>query len=522
MSGKGELIHEQLTTLWSVVTYHAEQDPGRVATMFEGRETTYCGLRDWASALASELVREGLGAGDRIGYLGKNSDAYFALLLAVARIGAVLVPLNWKLAADELAYIVRDSTMRHLFADEAFRDVALSLTDESGLTHSQLSEYPPRDGEGSSLQNLPAPPRPDDAVFQVYTSGTTGRPKGAMLTHANLLALRAPGYRAGLEWFPTACSTLGSVLPVAHIAGTAYACFGFYAGSRVVIAREFDPGETLALIEKEAINHILFAPAVMRMVMEHENARSTDFDSLKFITYGAAPIPEALLQDALAMFGCGFVQMYGMSEAAGGVVALSPQDHISGVPGRLRSAGRAMPGVEVGIVGDDWTLLPPQKTGEIVVRSGSVMTGYWKRPDANAEVLGPDGWFRTGDIGTMDEDGYLYVLDRAKDMIISGGENIYPAEVENAIFGHPDVADVAVIGIPSDEWGEEVTAIVVAASGVEVTREAISDWLDGKIARFKFPKHVHLVEEIPRNAGGKILRRTLREPYWQNRGRRIN
>jgi long-chain acyl-CoA synthetase len=366
------------------------------------------------------------------------------------------------------------------------------------------------------------PPRPDDVVFQVYTSGTTGQPKGAMLTHANMLALRAPGYRAGLEWFPTPYSTLGAVLPVAHIAGTAYACFGFYAGARVVIAREFDPGETLELIESEEINHILFAPAVMRMVMEHARARSTDFASLKFITYGAAPIPESLLRDALAMFGCGFVQMYGMSEAAGGVVALTPEDHVSGVQDRLRSAGRAMPGVEVGIVGQGWTLLPPGETGEIVIRSGSVMTGYWNRPEANAEVLGPDGWFRTGDIGTMDDAGYVYVLDRAKDMIISGGENVYPAEVENAIFGHPDVVDVAVIGIPSDEWGEEVTAIIVPAPGAEVTREAISHWLEGKIARFKFPKHVHLIKEIPRNAGEKILRRTLREPYWQHRRRRIN
>ncbi|TNF04371.1 MAG: long-chain-fatty-acid--CoA ligase [Sphingomonadales bacterium] len=516
------LAYERLTTLWSVLTFHAEQGPDRIATKFEGRETSYRGLHNWALALASDLVRQGLGPGDRIGYLGKNSDAYFALLFAVARIGAVLVPLNWRLADEELAFIVRDSTMRHLFTDVAFLDNARSLADDMGLTLARLGERAPQGGLSLPLQDLPPEPAPDDIAFQVYTSGTTGHPKGAMLTHANMLALRAPGYRAGLEWFPTAGSTLGGVLPVAHIAGTAYACFGFYAGARVVISREFDPGETLELIEGEGINHILFAPAVMRMVMEHPLAQATDFASLQFITYGAAPIPEALLRDALAMFGCGFVQMYGMSEAAGGVVALTPEDHVSNEGDRLRSAGRAMPGVEVGIVDEDWTLLPPGETGEIVIRSGSVMTGYWNRPEASAEVLGPDGWFRTGDIGSIDGDGYVYVLDRAKDMIISGGENVYPAEVENAIFGHPDIVDVAVIGIPSDEWGEEVAAIIVPAPGADVTREAINHWLAGKIARFKFPKQVHLVKEIPRNAGGKILRRVLREPYWQDRRRRIN
>lgn len=521
MDGQG-VARESAATLWSVLGMHATQEPGRIATKFEGRETSYQQLRDWASLLAADLVRAGLGPDDRIGYLGKNSDAYFALLFAVSRIGAVLVPLNWRLATEELAFIVDDSTMKHLFADAAFIDDAQSLADAGQVATTLLGDEPPADGQALPDRDLPELPRSDDVVFQVYTSGTTGRPKGAMLTHANILALRAPGYDAGLQWFPAANSTLGAVLPVAHIAGTAYACFGFFAGARVVISREFDPQETLELIEAEGVNHILFAPAVMRLVMEHGRARSTDFSSLKFITYGAAPIPEVLLRDALALFGCGFVQMYGMSEAAGGVVALSPEDHISGVNDRLRSAGRAMPGVEVGIVGEGWSLMSPGETGEIVVRSGAVMKGYWNRPEANAEVLGPNGWFRTGDIGRMDADGYVYVLDRAKDMIISGGENVYPAEVENAIFGHVDVVDVAVVGIPSDEWGEEVAAIIVPVPGAEVTRTTITAWLEGKIARFKFPKHVHLATEIPRNAGGKILRRTLREPYWQDRQRKIN
>ena len=214
--------------------------------------------------------------------------------------------------------------------------------------------------------------------------------------------------------------------------------------------------------------------------------------------------------------------MYGMTEAAGGVVALQPHDHISGSAGRLRSAGTAMPGVEIAIVDDGWTLQQPGTVGEIVVRSAAVMVGYWRRTDADADVFGANGWMRTGDIGRIDAEGYLFVLDRAKDMIISGGENIYPAEIENAIFGHPDVADVAAVGAPSKRWGEEVVALVVPRPGTAPDLTSILAWLDGKLARFKLPKRLVLVDTLPRNAGNKLLRRVLREPFWQGHERRVN
>lgn len=519
------LDHARLTTLWDILRCHGEGRPDCIATVFEGRATSYAQLRDRALGLASSLAEE-VKPGDRIGYLGKNSDDYFVLLFALARIGAVLVPLNWRLAEDELAFIVEDSAMRALYCDEEFEDTARSLAGRARIDAERLDRAvavpaEPRADASPDLAGLPMP-RPGDVVFQVYTSGTTGRPKGAMLTHQNLLALRAPGYRAGLGWFPRPDSTVAVVLPVAHIAGTAYAVFGFYAGAKAVLLREFDPGEVLALIARERVSNILLAPAAMQLVMEHPEAGRSDLSSLEVITYGAAPIPEALLRDALELFRCDFVQMYGMSEAAGGVVALQPDDHLSGVPGRLRAAGTAMPGVEIGIVDDDWKFLPSDATGEIVVRSAAVMPGYWRRPEATAETINPDGWMRTGDIGRIDQDGYLFVLDRAKDMIISGGENIYPAEVENAIFGHPDVADVAVVGAPSERWGEEVVAIIVPRPGTQPTHSDILRWLDGKLARFKLPKQLVLAEELPRNAGNKILRRVLRERFWEGRERRVN
>ncbi|MCW1384899.1 AMP-binding protein [Novosphingobium sp. KCTC 2891] len=519
MSAALTLDHDRLTTLWEVVDYHASVRGDADAIQFEGHTITYAGLREAALRLAAGLAATGVGRGSRVAYLGKNGDRYFVLLFALARIGAVMVPLNWRLAAEEWGYIVRDAGVMRLFCDSEFGSPAATLAAACGLPG---AETIPADPQGAhAITHVPLP-GPSDTVFQVYTSGTTGHPKGALLTNANLLALRAPGYRAGLEWFPQPETTMLVVLPVAHIAGTAYALFGFYAGARIALAREFDPVEVLSLIERERADYILLAPAAMQLLMDCPAAARTDFGSLRYITYGAAPIPEVQLQQALKVFGCGFVQMYGMSEASGGVVALDPGDHVCGIPGRLRSAGRAMPGVEVGVMDDGGALLPPDTTGEIVVRSAAVMSGYWNLPQATAETLTADGWLRTGDIGRIDEEGYVYVLDRAKDMIISGGENVYPAEVENAVFSHPDVADVAVIGVPSARWGEEVAAIVVPRPGADPRLEDIQEWVGGRLARFKVPRHLYLAESLPRNAGNKILRRMLREPFWQGHDRRVN
>lgn len=521
MSLPTTIDHDRLTTLWSIVDHYAEIDPDQIAIQFEGHKSSYSDLREQAEHLARRLLTFGHGTGDRIAYLGKNSDLYFALLFAAARIGAVLVPLNWRLAEGEWTFIVDDAGAATLFSDAEFDDSAQKIAGSLGIAWHRLSA-----DLATPASNAPSLPPyvtdPDRIIFQVYTSGTTGRPKGALLSHRNLLALRAPGYRAGLHWFPERGCTVGQVLPVAHIAGTAYAIFGFYAGATIVLTRDFDAGSIPPMISREGISHILFAPAAMQMVLEHPAASDADFSSLRYVTYGAAPIPEALLKQALEKLGCGFVQMYGMTEAAGGVVALEPEDHVSGVAGRLRSAGRAMPGVEIAIVDDGWGHQPPDTTGEIVVRSDAVMKGYWHRPDADAEVFGPDGWMRTGDIGRIDPDGYLHVLDRAKDMIVSGGENVYPAEVENAIFGHPDVEDVAVVGAPSERWGEEVVALVLPRPHRSPDLASILEWLDGKLARYKQPKRLVLVDELPRNAGNKLLRRVLREPFWQGHDRRVN
>jgi len=504
-------------TIWDVVAFHAQHTPERCALTFERRSMSYMELLSASVTLACVLIARGVKPADRVGYLGQNSDLYFVLLFAVARLRAVLVPLNWRLADEEWEFIARDSEMRVLFCDETFLQPANALSARLALPPPSLIPY-----EDTVAEDLGPAPDARDVVVQVYTSGTTGTPKGAMLSHRNLLALRAPGYRAGLKWFPRAEDASLVSLPVAHIAGAAYGLFGLYAGGRVVIAREFDAGEVLRLVEEESVNHLLMTPATMRLLIEHPDAATTNFSALKYILYGASPIPEALLRRAIEVFECQFAQMYGMTEAGGGVVALSPEDHISGNGEKLRSAGRAMPGAEIKVLGSGDAPGNAGVDGEIVVRSAAVMVGYWRRPEATAEAITSDGWLRTGDVGRMDEDGYLFILDRAKDTIISGGENIYPAEVENAIFGHPDVADVAVIGVPSERWGEEVMAIVVPRPGSSVDLPSIVAWTRQRIAAFKVPKRMALAAELPRNAGGKVLKRVLREPYWEGMERRVN
>jgi long-chain acyl-CoA synthetase len=509
---------QQIETLGDVIRCHARGTPNAVALQFEGRTQTYAELLQSSLALAGELSRRGLRRGERIAYLGKNTDRYFELLYAAAHLGAVLVPINWRLAREEWAFILRHCGARLLFTDDFFLEAARALATDSGIEAAETIPQLP----ATAHRDEPLSRDGNDVVFQIYTSGTTGRPKGAMLTHRNLLSLRSPGYAAGLKWFPCSGDATLVVLPVSHIAGTAYALFGLYGGGRVVIAREFEPRQTLSLLETEAISHVLLAPAVLKQVLEHPALTGTDFSHLRYITYGASPIPEVLLQRSMATFGCDFIQMYGMTEAAGGVVVLTPEDHRSGITERLRSAGRAMPGVEVVILDDAGRVLEAGHIGEVAIRSAAVMVGYWHQPEATAEVLLEDGWLRTGDIGHMDADGYVFLLDRAKDVIISGGENIYPAEVENAIFGHPDVADVAVIGVPSDRWGEEVMALVVPRPGTAPDLDSIARWARARVAGFKVPKRMELVAELPRNAGNKILRRLLREPYWQGLRRRIN
>jgi acyl-CoA synthetase (AMP-forming)/AMP-acid ligase II len=501
-----------------------------IALEFEGRQTSFAELDIKANRVANGLKALGVRPRERIAYLGKNSDIYFELLLGAMKANVVMAPVNWRLAEPEIAFIVGDCKAPALFVGPEFVEQVDNIRSQLPGVRSFIATEGPapgwqdyvswRDAQSGDDPNVAISSK--DVAIQLYTSGTTGKPKGAMLSHANFFNLVETGRDQKPDWNKWSEDDVSLVaMPVFHIGGSGWGVMGLYHGAKGVIVREFDPNKVLDFFEQSGITKLFMVPAAMQFVMRQPRAREVDFSRLKYMLYGASPIPAALLKECIEVFGCGFVQMYGMTETTGTIAALPPEDHIEGLD-RMRSAGKAMPGVELAILDANGNRLPTGEVGEIATRSGSNMVGYWNLPEATAKTLDSEGWLRTGDAGYLDKDGYLYIHDRIKDMIISGGENIYPAEVESAICDHPDVAEVAVVGVPDDKWGEAVKAIVVMKPGKKATSSDIIGFTRERIAGFKTPKSVDFIEALPRNASGKILRRHLRDPYWVGKDRQVN
>src|SRR5882757_10462827 len=519
-----------LTTLAEMVRDRAKTRGDAIAFEFEGCTTTFAEFNIKTNRVGNGLKALGVKPHERIAYLGKNSDLYFELLLGAIKANVVMAPVNWRLAAPEIAFIVEDCKAAVLFVGPEFVEQVRGIQAQlpsvrtfialEGGAADWLDFAAWRDAQSGDDPKVPIDDR--DIAIQLYTSGTTGKPKGAMLSHANFLSLVRAGGAERPDWNKWSNDDVSLVaMPVFHIGGSGWGVLGLYHGAKGVIAREFDPTKVLDFFEKSGITKLFMVPAAMQFVVRLPRAREVDFSKLKYMLYGASPIPAALLKECIEVFKCGFVQMYGMTETTGTIVALPPEDHVEGLD-RMRSAGKALPGVELAILDADGNRLPLGEVGEIATRSGSNMAGYWNLPEATAKTLGTDGWLRTGDAGYMDKDGYLYIHDRIKDMIISGGENIYPAEVESAICDHPDVAEAAVIGVPDQKWGEAVKAIVVMKPGKQATATDIINFTRERIAGFKTPKSVDFIEALPRNPSGKILRRNLRDPYWAGKDRHVN
>ena len=521
---------DSATTLTEVVNAQAGLRGDDIVFEFEGRTTSFAQLDVHTNQIANGLIALGVKPNERVAYIGKNSDIFFELLLGAMKANAVMAPVNWRLAGPEVAYIVEDCKAAVLFVGPEFiaqvrgiqsqiPSVRHIMTIEGGAL--EWTDVPAwRDKQ--SKDNPTVTITPNNVAIQLYTSGTTGRPKGAMLSHANFLSLVRAGQDNKPDWNKWSQDDVSLVaMPVFHIGGSGWGTLGVYHGAKGVIAREFDPTKVLDFFEQSKITKLFMVPAAMQFVVRQPRAKSVDFSRLRYMLYGASPIPAALLKECIEVFKCGFVQMYGMTETTGTIVALAPEDHIEGSE-RMRSAGKALPGVEIAILDPDGKPLPPRQVGEIATRSGSNMVGYWNLPEATAQTIGKDGWLRTGDAGYMDEDGFIYIHDRIKDMIISGAENIYPAEVESAICDHPDVAEAAVVGIPDDKWGEAVKAIVVMKPGKTATATDIINFTRAKIAGYKTPKTVDFIPALPRNPSGKILRRELRAPFWAGKNRRVN
>lgn len=510
-------------TFDEILRFWAQHRPDQIAFEQDGRITTFGELDHVTKQVVSLFKAHGVEPGDRVAWLGKNSDLFFIMLMAGARYGAVAAPVGWRLAKPEIAYILGDTEAKLVVAGEGFAEIAREIAAELPATPAVLDEHEARAAIASQNEAEFEPAGKQAPALQLYTSGTTGHPKGVVLANGNLLGLRNAGLEAKLPWHQyDENDCILACMPCAHIGGTGLVLISVYSGIRALILSEFIPDDVIDGIVNGA-THMFMVPAAVQMVIQHPRAKDTDFSNLKYLLYGAAPMPLELLKQAVrTMPNSGFIQAYGMTETTGTVTLLPPDDHSLEGNKRMRSAGKACPGVEVRVVGPDGKELPLGEIGEVAIKSPSNMQGYWKLPEATEKTLDKDGWVYTGDAAYMDEDGYIYIQDRIKDMIISGGENVYPAEVESAIYGHPAIAEVAVIGIPSEKWGEEVKACVVLKPDCECTEQDVIGYAREKVAAFKAPKSVDFIPELPRNPTGKILRRTLREPYWAGQERQVS
>jgi long-chain acyl-CoA synthetase len=512
-----------IDTIAKLARIHGAERADKPALTAGDRTLTFGELDARSNQVAQALQAEGIGPEDRVAYLDKNTIEYFELLLGGAKLNAVNVAVNWRLAPPEVAYIVNDAQAKVFVVGEDFVPVLEAI--QSELTTVKKVIVVGRDYEDWVSSQPATDPgvasAPDDVAFQLYTSGTTGLPKGVMLTNSNLFSLLG---EVVADWYFDESSVNLVAMPLFHIGGSGYATVGMFAGCHTVLMKEVDPNGMLAMIPAMGITNMFAVPAVLQFMVAQPAAATTDFSALRCIVYGASPISVEVLSKSIDTFKCAFIQAYGLTETTGAIVALMPEDHDphGKFAHRLRSAGKPISGVELRIVSPETGTDAAQgEVGEIWSKTGQNMKGYWNKPEETAKTITDDGWLKTGDAGYLDEDGYLYIHDRVKDMIVSGGENIYPAEVENCLMSHPDIADVAVIGVPSDKWGETVKALVVKKEGTDPTSESIIAFAKERIASYKCPTSVDWIDALPRNPSGKILKRELRTPYWEGRERNV-
>jgi acyl-CoA synthetase (AMP-forming)/AMP-acid ligase II len=511
------------TDYTAILSRWESEMPDSPAMTFEGTTRTWAELAQRVRRAAAALRAAGIGPGDRIAVLDLNHPSCIELTLACAQIGAANAVVNFRLAPPEIVYVINDSGARLLFVGPEFAGAADQLRDRIPTVERVLHVGGEADEYEAWLGAQEPDPQvhpagPQDCFVQLYTSGTTGFPKGAMLTHRGMLA-HATNIRADFAVGPDA--RVQVAMPLFHVGGTSYALLAIAAGAHVHVLRMPDPVAVVDMLERERITHTFLVPALLAAIAAVPGVGDRDFSALVALSYGASPMPLPVMRACLALFPGVMHQVYGMTEACGVVSSLGPADHEDpAVAHRLVSAGTPTHGVEIEIR-DPATgaAVPTGEDGEIWVRTDQLMAGYWGKPEASAAAITDDGWLRSGDGGHVDADGYVYVTDRIKDMIISGGENIYPAEIERVLAEHPTVADVAVIGVPDPRWGEVPKAIVVAAPGQRVDPAELIAWSREHLAGFKAPKSVDVVDELPRNPTGKILKKDLRKPYWEGRDR---
>jgi long-chain acyl-CoA synthetase len=510
-----------------ILRIQADKRGDEAAIFCEGRTTSYATLFAHARKVATYLASALSGIDRKVGFIGRECEAYYEVMFGCALAGVVFVPINWRLTAREVSHILSDAGIAVLFCDSTTHDVVeeslhanehraevVCLTE--GLTPLAYGELL---RDSSSAQALPSPD-PDRTFCLMYTSGTTGLPKGVCLPHNAFFRIRESLIThklTWLDWYPGDRCLVG--IPGFHIGGVWWALQSFSAGAAIVSLPQFDPRRCLEAMLEHRVSNACMVPAMINLLLDAvEDDGVQHLPHLRKVVYGGAPISAALLQRGIDVLGCDFAQIYGLSETGNTAVCLDPESHRD--PALLQAAGRPYPCVSLKIVDVDGDELPSGEVGEVCIRTPARMSGYWGLPDATTLTL-RDGWIHTGDAGYVNEQGYLFIRDRIKDVIITGGEKIFPAEVENAVASFPTVRECAVIGVPDDDWGERAICLLVPKPGASVDVAALYRHLEPRLASYKRPAQVMTVESLPRNPSGKLLRRELREAFWADRGRRV-
>lgn len=501
-------------------TIHALRNPERPAFVdaSTGAVTTFRSLEDRTNSLADALRRRGVQRGDRVALMTLNSPQMMEIYFAVAKLGAVTVPVNFRLSPREVRYVLADSGASLLFQSTPFADTVTAACEEGTRVRDRITVPTAAEratGAPSEYEELVAagdPARvvrdihPDDVCVLMYTSGTTGFPKGAMLTHGNFQwnAFNTIGIGSGIGREDITVTAA----PLFHIGALGVHTLPLaYVGGCSVIMEAFTPETWLDAAESHRITKAFLVPAMWAAIAQSESLATRDLSSLRFAVSGGAPCPIVVIR-ALTTMGIAFTEGFGMTETSPNAACLQQED----VLGHSGSIGRPVSHMDFRIVDHEDHDVAPGEVGELVVRGPNVFVGYWDNPEATAEAL-RGGWFHTGDLARVDDQGYYTLVDRTKDMVISGGENVYPIEVEQVIYEHPDVNEVAVIGVPDQEWGEAVVAVVVRRPGTTLTDADLAAWTRDRIAHFKAPRQFHFVDELPRNATGKVLKRELRVTF---------
>ncbi|TMD91917.1 MAG: long-chain-fatty-acid--CoA ligase [Chloroflexi bacterium] len=503
-----------LRRVYDLVERRAAATPDREALSAGDIRRTWAELDERVRRLAGALRAAGVGPGDRIATLDKNHPACLELTLAASLVGAANAVVNVRLSPSEITYVVNDAQARLLVAGAEFAAIVDGIRGDLATVRQVVVLGGADDGyeawlSASEPVRDPYAAEPGDCFLQLYTSGTTGFPKGAMLTHRSMIAHTE---RVGPAYAMDESTVNVVVMPLFHVGGTSWALGSMHAGGRTIVVRELAPDDLLSLVEERAATHLFLVPAAIRMLIANPDRAARALASLRVLGYGGEPMPVPLVRRVLEVLHTDLYSVYGMTEMSGVFCVLPPQDHRD--PARehlLASAGRPLPGNEVRVV-DPETMrdVPAGRVGEFWVRSEQQMGGYWQRPEATAETLVADGWLRTGDAGRIDAEGYVFLEDRVKDMIISGGENVYPAEVERVLLEHPSIAEAAVIGMAHEKWGETPLAAVVARPGARVDSADVIAFCRARLAHYKCPTSVVTIDALPRNATGKVLKRELR------------